>query len=135
MAENKAAAGPILGFVGGLVILSYGAYELYLGLTLQSLVNQTGLPPGSTLNGLIDGGTAGILLGSVVIIASIALALVVDYPTARGLGVAMVALSVLSLVSWQGGNGVGLVLGVLGGTSAIIFGPIPRSGGSQTRDF
>jgi len=121
MSDNKAAAGPILGFAGGLVILAYGAYELYLAETVQSLANLAGFPVNGSLLGFIYGGEAGIILGIFLIIASITLAAAPDYHFS--LGVLIIALSLLSLVSLGGGDGFGLLLGVLGGTCAIVFGP------------
>jgi hypothetical protein len=121
MTDNKAAAGPILGFVGGLVILVYGAYELYLAEILQSSANLAGFPVNGSLLGFVDGGAAGILLGILLIITSISLAAAPDYRIS--LGVLIIVLSLLSLVSLGGGNGVGLLLGVLGGTCALVFEP------------
>jgi len=121
MADNKAAAGPILSFVGGVVILAYGAYELYVAETVQALSSLAGFPVNGSLDGFINGGTVGIVLGILLVIISIALAAAPDLHVA--LGVAIISLSLLSLVSLGGGEGFGMLLGVLGGTCAIVLEP------------
>lgn len=118
--ENKLAAGPILGFVGGLVILVYGAYEIYVWSVGQSLASLGGLPVGS-LAGLLAGGVTGVLLGLFTMLASADLWFSPELHTQ--LGLVIVTLSFLSLVSVGGGDGIGMILGVLGGTCGVVFGP------------
>ncbi len=118
--ENKLAAGPILGFVGGFVIFVYGAYEIYVGATVESLASLNGLPVGG-LWAVVTAGFVGSVMGILVMGFSIGLLMAPDYHTV--LGGLMILASVTSLVSVGGGAGVGLILGVLGGTCAIVFGP------------
>jgi hypothetical protein len=119
MSGEKLVFGAILGFVGGLVILVYGAYEVYLGMTMQSIANLAGLPV-TDIAGVVYGGTAGIVLGILIMILSVALAEYSDHCLA--LGGLLIACSLLSLVSFGGGNGVGFLLGVVGGACGIAFG-------------
>jgi len=120
VSENKQIAGPILAFVGGLVILIYGAVEVYIGEVASSIGNLNGLPV-LNIGGVIIGGTLGIVFGLVIMASSVA---VPSYPDSNlGLGVLIILFSIFSLVSVGGGSGVGFLLGVLGGTCCIVFGP------------
>ncbi len=136
MADGLRAAGPILGGVGGFVILVYGAYELYLGTVAASVFAPSGLAPG--LGEVVGGGVAGVVLGLLVLLLS---ALVWWAPDWHALlGFLVVLFSVLSLVSLGGGGGVGLLLGVIGGTCSIVFGPedesyAPRTGPGSSAPY
>jgi Family of unknown function (DUF6114) len=108
VSAERTLAGPILGFVGGFVILVYGAVEAYAGETYGSSF-------------LLDAGVAGIVLGLFVMVFAVLLAV---YPEAHVvLGSFVIVFSIFSLVSVGGGNGVGFLLAVLGGTFGIVFGP------------
>jgi len=123
---NKAALGPLLGFVGGFVILVYGAYELSIGDSLQSLLNVTGFPVNSSVSGLVDAGWLGVILGILILLAAIATAIAPTYHSS--LGALMILFSMLSLLcvlslgSLGAGDSVGFLLGVLGGTCAVVVG-------------
>jgi hypothetical protein len=122
--ENKLAAGPILGFVGGFVVLVYGTYEAYLGSISPPIASLGGIPV-SNIAGVTDAGVAGIVLGVLMMALAV---LLWERPGAHvGVGLLMILFSVLSLVSVGGGDGVGLILGVLGGTSGVVYGPGRRS--------
>src|SRR5208282_472754 len=60
-------------------------------------------------------------MGILVISFSIGLVIAPHYHTF--LGGLMILGSITSLVSVGGGGGAGLILGVLGGTCAVVFGP------------
>ena len=136
MADDRRAAGPILGSVGGFVILVYGAYELYLATAAASVLAPSGLAPG--LLAVAAGGVAGVVLGSLVLLCS---ALVWWAPDWHALlGFLVILFSVLSLASLGGGEGVGLLLGVIGGTCSIVFGPedepyAPRTGPGSSSPY
>jgi hypothetical protein len=120
VSDSKEMAGPILGFVGGLVILIYGAVEVYLAEFVSSISSLNGLPV-LDIGGVLIAGFVGIGLGLLIMVLS---GLSVSYPEhSAGLGVLMILFSIFSLVSVGGGNGVGLLLGVLGGTCCIVFAP------------
>jgi hypothetical protein len=127
VSENKAAIAPVLGVVGGLVISIYGAYEASLGLSIQSLSNTTGFPVNSSVGIIVEAGWAGVVLGILMMAAAIGIAAA---PISHsGLGVLLIVLSimslfcVLSLGSLGGGDAIGFLLGVLGGTAGIVVGP------------
>ena len=44
MSDERLKLGPTFGLIGGLVILIYGAVEIYFGATLPSVSNIGGLP-------------------------------------------------------------------------------------------
>ena len=113
-------AGPILGVVGGLLILIYGAYEAWLGTVLRSTASFAGFPTGD-ITAVIVGGVIGVFLGVVVILCSVGLALSPERH--RLLGSLIILLALVSLVSVGGGGGIGLLLCVLGGTCGVVFGP------------
>jgi hypothetical protein len=118
--DEKLVLGPVLGFVGGFLILVYGVYEAYLGYTLSSISSLAGLPV-SSLGGVVTAGVAGGVLG--ILIMGLAVGLWISPESHAELGIFLVLLSVASLVSVGGGGGIGLLLGVLGGTCGIAFGP------------
>lgn len=120
MSENKAIAGPILAFVGGLVILIYGAAEVYLAGLASSNINLNGLPV-FDVQGLSIAGWLGVLFGFIIMGLAGALAANLEYHI--GLGVVIIFFSILSLISVGGGDSVGFLLGVLGGTAGIVYGP------------
>ncbi len=129
MADGRRVAGPVLGSVGGFVILVYGAYELYVGTVVANLFATSGLT--TSAGAVVAGGVAGIVLGLLVIICSALVWWATDWRVV--LGLLVVIFSVLSLVSLGGGEGVGLLLGVIGGTCSLVFGPedepyAPRTG-------
>ncbi len=128
MADGRRAAGPVLGSVGGFVILAYGAYELYLGTAEANLFVPSAIAP--SIGAVVAGGVAGVVLGSLVLLASVLLWWADDWHLL--LGLLVVVFSVLSLVSLGGGEGVGLLLGVIGGTCGIVFGPEDEPYGSRT---
>ena len=127
MVDGRRAAGPVLGGVGGFVILVYGAYELYLGTAAASLFVPNAIAPST--GAVVAGGVAGIVLGSLVLLASALLWWADDWHVL--LGLLVIAFSVLSLVSLGGGEGAGLLLGVIGGTCGIVFGPEDEPYGSR----
>lgn len=114
MAEDKLVFGSILGFVGGLVILVYGAYEIYVAVTAQ-------LP-----TVVVDAGIAGVVLGLLVMIVSALLASSPDFRVL--LGVLIILFALISLVSLGGGDGVGFLLAVIGGACGIAFGDSEQLG-------
>jgi hypothetical protein len=120
MSDERLLAGPILGFVGGLLILIDGAIETFVGAQGLSLASSAGfsLGPAETV---LASGVAGIVLGLLIIVCSAALAVYSEYHGT--LGVLIILFSVLSLVSLGGWIGPGLLLGVLGGTCGVVFGP------------
>jgi len=118
--ENRLLAGPILGAVGGLVTLAYGAYEISLAEGAKSVASLGGFPVGNVA-GAVDAGVAGVVLGLITICAAVGLW--VSPRKHAALGALIIVLSVLSLVSVGGGNGAGLILGVLGGTCGVVIGP------------
>jgi predicted RNA-binding Zn-ribbon protein involved in translation (DUF1610 family) len=120
VSENKQIAGPILGVVGGLVILIYGAVEVYLAEVVSSIATLNGLPV-LDIGGAIIAGILGIVLGLFIMAFSVVAASSPDYHV--GLGALIVLFAVFSLVSVGGGNSVGFLLAVLGGTCCIVFGP------------
>jgi hypothetical protein len=132
VSENKQIAGPILGLVGGLVILIYGAVEVYLAEVVSSIANLNGLPV-LDIGGVIIAGILGIVFGLVVMVFSAVIAFYPEYH--GGLGALMILFSIFSLVSVGGGNGIGFLLAVLGGTCCIVFGPgePPRSPSAPRR--
>jgi hypothetical protein len=113
-------AGPVLGFVGGLVVLIYGAYEAYLGSTLQKIPNLGGIPVGSPSSATFLG-ALGIFFGLAITVSASMVELLP--PQHELLGGLVILFALVSLVSVGGGNGVGFVLAVLGGTACIVFGP------------
>jgi len=118
--DRKRLAGPVLGFVGGLMILVYAVAELSEA-SGAGMAGSLGGIPLHTLSGVTDAGVAGVVLGVLLVTSSIALGIYPD--EGQSLGFLMIAFSVGSVVSVGGGNGVGLLLGVLGGTCGLVFGP------------
>jgi len=120
MSEDKQLAGPVLAAVGGLVILMYAAYELYIAANVSSVSSLNGFPVTDIGNVMITG-WLGVVFGLVIIFLSIVL--VANPANHTACGAAIISLAILSLVSLGGGNGVGFLLAVLGGTCGIVFGP------------
>lgn len=121
--ENKLLAGPALGFLGGFTVLVFAAYEIYLGVNDPGIGSVGGIP---IFNGsfLVGSGVFGIVIGLLLMLFAVALAY---FPQDHfGLGVVLLFLSVLSLVSFGGGDGFGFLLGVLGGTCGLVYGPDVR---------
>lgn len=96
--QSRRLAGPILGFVGGFLILLYGLAEVYIGSAPGPPGALGGLPIYS-LGGVVEGGVAGGIIGLLVMIASIGLAY---YPTEVAIAYLIIILSVLSVVSVGG---------------------------------
>jgi len=119
--EDKLLAGPILAFVGGIVVLVYGVYEWYQGSTAQSLASVVGFPVGSA-GGAVAGGIAGVVFGIIIAVSAAFAAIYPDYHAS--LGAWLLLLGLFSLVSLGGGNGVGFLLVVLGGTACMVYGPV-----------
>lgn len=132
MSEDKQIAGPILGLVGGLVILIYGAVEVYIAEVVSSIATLGGLPV-LNIGGVLIAGTLGIVFGLFIMVFSVVIAMFPDYH--GGLGALIILFSIFSLVSVGGGNGIGFLLAVLGGTCCIVFGPggPPRSPSTPQR--
>ena len=120
VSENKLAAGPVLGTVGGFVTFAVGVFEIYLGVQLPTDISVNGFAASTAF---IAGGAFGVLLGLGMMIVAVILWLLPERHL--GLGAALIVLSILSLVSLEGGLGLGFLLGVLGGTCGIVFGPGP----------
>lgn len=114
--ENKLAAGPILGAVGGFLVLVTGAFEIWLGLGGSVTVN------GFAVSGaFVTGGALGVVAGMFMMLVA---GLLWAYPESHvALGGALIVLSLISLLSLEGGFGFGFLLGVLGGTCGVVFGP------------
>ena len=116
--EDKLSAGPILGVVGGFVVLAVGCFEIYESLSVGANVSIDGFP---AAGGLLAGGVLGMIVGLIMMIVAV---LLWSEPDSHvGLGAALIVLSLISLLSLEGGLGLGFLLGVLGGTCGIVFGP------------
>jgi hypothetical protein len=120
MEDERFVFGAIIGFVGGLLILVFAAYELYLVLTFPFIPILAGFPV-DNVSLVTDVAIIGIVLGILIMIVAVLLADFPEYHTF--LGGLMIVLSVISVVSLYGGNGIGLLLGVVGGACGIAFGP------------
>jgi len=120
VSDRKEIAGPILAFVGGLVILIYGVVEIYLAVVVATVTSLNGLPV-VDVGGVLVAGVLGIVFGLLIMAFALATASYSEYST--GFGVLIILFSLCSLVSVGGGNGVGFLLAVLGGTSCIVFAP------------
>lgn len=119
--ENKLVAGPILALVGGLLILVYGAYEWYVGATVQSLGSLAGLPV-TSVHGVVDAGIVGVGLGLLIMVFAVLHLFMPELHSFWGAG--MILFAVVSIVSLGGVVGAGLLLAVLGGTACIVYGPV-----------
>jgi len=116
--DDKAIAGPILSFVGGLVILIVGAAEAYVGQAVGAAASMAGLPNTGSAADIVWIGIVGGFCGFVIMVLAIIANLSTDF---RGpLGALILLFSLFSLVS---SIGVGFLLAVLGGTATIAFGP------------
>jgi len=118
MSDNKEVVGPILGFVGGLTILIYGAFEVYLAEVASTISTLNGLPV-LDVGGVVIAGILGIVFGLFIMVFSAVAGSYLEYGV--GFGILVIVFSLLSLLSVGGGNGVGFLLGVLGGTFCIAF--------------
>jgi hypothetical protein len=118
--EDKQIAGPILAAVGGLVIVIYAAAEIYIGTFVTSVSSLNGFPV-TDIGGLLLAGWFGVFVGLAIVVLSV---VVVGTPVEHGrVGALIIFFAFLSLVSVGGGNGIGFLLSVLGGTCSIVFGP------------
>jgi len=119
MAEDRMVFGAILGFVGGFVILIFGAIETYVAATLPSVSSISGLA-GTVETILLFAGIAGIVFGLLIMILS---ALLSSYPEYNvSLGVLLIVLALLSFFIMGGGDGIGFLLVVVAGACGIAFG-------------
>ena len=116
--EDKLSAGPILGAVGGFVVLAVGGFEVCEALQVGAGNSIRGVPGEG---GLVAGGLLGVVIGLVMMLVAFLLWSRPDLHV--GLGAARIVPSQISLLSLEGGLGLGVLLGVLGGTCGIVYGP------------
>ncbi|MFY9716925.1 MAG: zinc ribbon domain-containing protein [Thermoplasmata archaeon] len=109
--EDRPLVASVLSLIGGILIFSDGAVLSSFGAAVRA----TGY---SRFGGLIgDLADAGLLMGILVFVLALA---VYESPDAhRGLGIAILSLSLLSLLG-GGGFVIGAILGSLGGILAIL---------------
>ena len=119
--DDRDLAGPILAFVGGLLILVSGVVALWLGSQSLALASSWGLPqaaPGAAT----WIGVSGVVFGLAILLGSLWLGYHPDRH--RTGGFAILVLAVLSVfLSPAGPLDLGFVLAVLGGTVGVAFGP------------
>jgi len=115
-ASRIAATGPyLLALFGGVLILSNGIVVWSVGLTLAAI------GPGFTYTAPSVGIVEGVLGTAIILLAT---TLFLDPRHARGVGVTIIVLSVLSIFG-GGGFLVGTALGVLGGVTALFVDRTP----------
>jgi uncharacterized protein DUF6114 len=111
---DSPTAASVVSLIGGVLILIGGLFVAALG----GAVNAAGYyAAGGALSGL---GLLGALFGFIIILLAIGMYLHPDQTV--GYGIAILILSLLSLVS-GGGFIIGLILGVIGGILGIVFHP------------
>jgi hypothetical protein len=111
--EEKPIAATVLTLIGGVLILGVGLVVASVGSTLASV----GVGVGGALGAL---GALAVLLG--IILLGLAVQLYRNPDSHTGYGIAIIVLSLLSIVG-GGGAIIGLILGLVGGILAVVFHP------------
>ena len=114
MDEDLPVGAFILSLIGGILILGAGIYLAIVGGSLAAAGNPV-------LGGVAQGlGGLGVFIGLLLVILSFALFIQPDHHV--GYGVAIIVLSVMSVLTGAGFI-LGLILGLIGGILAILFQP------------
>ncbi len=107
----------VLAIIGGLFIVLGGLVERAVG----SLLSSFGFGLGGAILRLV--GTFAVVLGGLIIVLGV---LAFVRPRQHGLfGVLIIALSLLSLVSYLGGFVIGFILALIAGILAVTWKPRP----------
>ncbi|MGA9840067.1 MAG: hypothetical protein WBF81_05095 [Thermoplasmata archaeon] len=107
--------GGVLGCVGGFVILVTGLVNIAVVILAYDTA-----APGNFIALGVAAGVSGIVLGLIMMIASVTMAF--SFDSGAGLGVLIVVLSVVSLLIFWGVNDIGPLLGIIGGAVGVAFG-------------
>jgi hypothetical protein len=119
VSEDAVVFGAVLAVVGGLLILIFGAFTIFVAAVFAVTFGDTGLAGTAVLGALIVG-VVGVVFGILVIVLAALFRLDPEHDALWGSLV--IVLAILSLFILGGGWLFGFVFATIGGACAIAFG-------------